>query len=67
MNTKNKEPHRELCGPSFGRKERIYRSRKVANEEGPQPAGVSLAGLSEVESGFSSPKVMLRVMLSPAR
>lgn len=27
----NKEPHSELCGPSFGRKERIYRSRKVAN------------------------------------
>ena len=30
---------------------------------GAQTAGASLAGLSEVESGFSSPKVMLRVML----
>ena len=26
-----------------------------------------MAGLSDVESGFSSPKVTLRVMLSPAR
>ena len=63
----NKEPHSKLCGPSFGRKERIYRSRKVANDNGSQPAEASLAGLSDMESGFSSPKVTLRVMLSPAR
>ena len=50
----NKEPHGEPCGPLFGRKERMIRSRKVSK-------------LVHAPEGFASSKVMVSVTLPSPR
>ena len=68
----DKEPHTEVCGPSFGRKREDERSRKAANLRVAQLrllawGSRTVLGLSPTPAGRTSSKVSSSVSTCPAR